>query len=373
MVSRTTYEQLLKAEEYNINGDYGAAVLTLKKMLPGLDAKPYEKALVLRNLGYLYVTLLDFPTTIKYWLQSLAADGLPLVQQEDLRYSLAQVYLNSGAYQEGAETLEQWLQDAESPNPDAYVMLGGAYLELKRYHKADLNLRRAIVLRGRPKESWLQLLLSVRYEMRDYRGCLEVLQELVENFPGVKQYWQQLASIHMNLNDEKSAIAVLETAHRQGLLNIQRDLLLLANHYLAMKIPYKAAELLDRSIKSGRVINNRENWDLLATAWLQARETEKGIAALARAARLAKDGERDIRIARLRAEQERWEDVLAALRNGLAKGGMGTRGDAFILRGMAQYHLGHPDKAGEDFNLALSFHDTQELARQWLEYMDALQ
>ena len=44
-------------------------------------------------------------------------------------------------------------------------------------------------------------------------------------------------------------------------------------------------------------------------------------------------------------------------------------GEAYLLRGMAQFNLGNFESAGADWNRAGRYQQTREAARQWMNHL----
>ena len=146
------------------------------------------------------------------------------------------------------------------------------------------------------KENWLLLKRVYHYELKEYEKVAEVLNTLIARFPK-REYWNQLSAVYGELGDNKRQLAVLELADMQGYLDRSQDLRNLSQLYMMNGDPLRGAQTLEKAMSDGIVETNLANLRLLAQAWGAAREDEKALPVLERAAGLAPDGKLDLRIA----------------------------------------------------------------------------
>src|SRR5690606_9188976 len=100
------------------------------------------------------------------------------------------------------------------------------------------------------------------------------------------------------------------------------DLLNLARLYMLNNVPAEAGKVLGAELEKGRVEATQKNYELLAQAWVQAREFERGTAALGKAAEMSDDGELYIRQAQIFVSMADWDRAAGAARKAIEKGGM---------------------------------------------------
>ena len=86
-------------------------------------------------------------------------------------------------------------------------------------------------MKKKPRESWLNLLMSVHFELNQLRSVLEVCKRLVEIYPK-RSYWLQLSSVYNELGDTRRALASLELAYAQGFVTRSNELISLVSLYL---------------------------------------------------------------------------------------------------------------------------------------------
>ena len=195
-----------------------------------------------------------------------------------------------------------------------------------------------------------------------------VLERLVAEFPK-KTYWMQLSAVYAELGKHEKALALLELAYEQGLLTQGNELMNLAQLYLYNQIPYRAAEVLEEGMKSGAIQPDARAWQLLADSWLHARERQRALPPLQRAAEESESGDAYVRLAQIYLERESWEEARRALDGALEKGRLTSPGHAYLMLGIADASEKRWDDAARAFTEAQEYEPTQKIAQSWLRHL----
>ena len=220
-----------------------------------------------------------------------------------------------------------------------------------------------------PKENWLLLLRVIYHEKDDYKAMRPVLEELIELYPK-DRYLRVLAGVYSELEDTYKQLTMMESLYERGYKQTSGQILNLANLYLLHGVPYKAAKVLDEGLnQSERVKPTERSYRMLSQAWFQAREDEKSIPPMRRAARLAKTGELHIRVAQAYQNLDRWKEAAQAIRRGLKKGGLKREDTAQLMLGMALFNQQKLEQAREHFELAQVDERSEKVAGQWIAYV----
>ncbi len=366
-----TYKRLTKIHEQMGEGQYVRALRGLDALMPSVRKIPYELAVVEQTYGYVYAAQEKYPQAIEHFERALDTDALPEEATKSMLYNLAQLYMAVERWDDAVRTFERWLRLEPEPSPDAHAMVGTAYAQLKRYDPAIDHLRRAIAAADKPQETWYQILLAIYYERKQYPEAAATLEDMIRLFPRQKDYWVQLSGVYFQMKKDQRSLAVLELARKWGVLTKESERVNLASLYLLMDIPYKAAKILAAAMDEGIVRPNLKHWQLLSDAWLRARELDRALVALRRAAALADSGELYLRCAQISAEREDWEEVRKDLDRALEKGGMKHPGNAWLLLANAYYELDRFDDAMQALKRAERFDDTAKQARQWMNFIES--
>ena len=197
-----------------------------------------------------------------------------------------------------------------------------------------------------------------------------VLRQLIALYPK-QQYLLTLAGVYSELGDTRKQMALTEALYESGNITQEHHVVNLANLYLLHGVPYKAAKILQKEIDRNNVEADMKTLRLLSQAWYQAREDEKAIPPLARAADLAGDGELYVRLAQSYINLDRWEDAAAAVKKGLDKGKVKRADVAHVMLGMALFNQRSLSAARDAFAVAARDGRSAKAARQWIAYVDS--
>ena len=371
-LSATLYKQLSSIQQQMDQGNNNAALAALEKLLHASRRSAYEQAVMQQMLGYVQISRGVYAAAVTAFESSLALQQLPENTGQQLRYNLGQLYLVQEQPDKAIVILENWFDKESSPSAQSYVMLAQAFAQKKQYRKAIPPLQKANSLSEIAHAEWYEALLAMHYELQSYRDCVPLLKEMLRLFPEQGEYWAQLASVYMALNDLDAALAALELAFRKGVLSNEQALLQLAQLYLADGLPYKAARLIEQQINTGNIGNTAKHRELLAYAWSNARERKQAISALQRALKDKATPELRLRLAQWYVEAEKWREVTEVLAPISGKKNDRTTAQARLLLGMAYYELGDTRAAQELFILARQFPETRQSAQQWLDFIESL-
>lgn len=200
--------------------------------------------------------------------------------------------------------------------------------------------RAAVEGMQQPQESWLSLLLALHLQNDRYLDAIPLLQQLVVLVPAKKSNWLQLSSVYGQLGDYANASAIMQLAYNAGLLTEDAELRRLADLLLFNKQPQRAATVLEEAIEKGSVTLDDKLYEKLANAWIEAREFDKAIAPLERAAELAATGKQFVRLGEVQVERRDWTAAEIALGRGIAKNGLDDVGAAQFLMGVVLFEQG---------------------------------
>ncbi|BCX89781.1 hypothetical protein MIN45_P2154 [Methylomarinovum tepidoasis] len=367
-VSPQTFRTLEKVGKLLDQRHYDQAVGLLRQRLEKTGAKA-EKALLLRALGAAYAAKGDYRQAVRYLQQALDSGALPQPQAREALRTLGQLYLALDQPRQAAALLERWLKTQPEIHAEDHLLLAQVYTRLERYRAALAHLNQAIAKTGRPKDAWLQLRIGINYQLKRYHAAIADLKTLIRRHPEQEKYWRQLAGLYNLAGKRFNAAAVAELEHFLGLRDQEPEILNLVNLLRLVHVPYLAGERLQQALKARQVKSSYRNWRLLADTWIEAREFQRAVTALQRAARLSGSGQPWLRLAQLHLEREAWQDAIDALKTALKKGGLRDPGQAWLLLGSAYFETGRGEAARKAFARARQFPSTRKAATQWLKYL----
>ncbi len=97
-LSDRTFRTVNKVQELIAEENYSKAISKINSALESSGKKQYDKAVLLQQMGFLYSLKDDYPKAAKYFAQALSLDALPVPVAQQVRYSLAQLYLAEGQF-----------------------------------------------------------------------------------------------------------------------------------------------------------------------------------------------------------------------------------------------------------------------------------
>ncbi len=367
-VSKRAYKRLTKAQELLEAEEYEETLEIMERMRDRSWPTEYERALSWQITGQVHAAKDDLPRATKAFGKCLSLNALPDEAELDVLFNLGQLYVALEKYNKAAAVLHKWARQAKNPTPQSCFIVAWAFGQDKQFKKALSYALHAIDGVEEPCEAWLNFLLSIRFELGHKKEVVKILKRLIATFPK-KAYWLQLSGVYGELGQDEKALAVMEIAHRQGLLTQESELSNLAKLYMLQAVPLKAAQLLEEAMQQGTVPKTAESMDLLANAWLQAREHEKALPLMQEAASLSDSGELYLALAQLHVRTEDWKGAAEAAQKALDKGGLASPGDAHLVLGIAHVKTGRRSAAHAALSQAEQFDATQSAAREWLDVL----
>jgi Tfp pilus assembly protein PilF len=359
------------ARDTQDEGNPAAGLELIAKLNPN-RLNPMERASVFLVEALLYYASGELDATVASFRKVIDEQIMPLRQDTNLRYNIAQILASQFRWEETIEALYEWFRFVPDPPPDAYYLLGIANFQLENMDVAIVNTEKAIELADEPKEGWLQLLAALYIQDEDHASATPVLEELVVRFPK-KAYWVQLGLVYGARENYRVSLAVQQVAYAQGLLTEDKELRRLARSYLYADLPYPAAQVLDKGISDGSIETDPKSLELLANSWIAAREFEKSLPPLTLAAESAEDGNLYLRLGQVFLQREDWNTAAKRFEDAIQKGGLKRPGQAQLLLGIAYYNDAQVFRAKSSFIQAADHEKTREQAELWITHLEGEQ
>jgi tetratricopeptide (TPR) repeat protein len=373
-MSQKVYEQLTEVQTFVEDKQYAAADAGIKALLAQEKLSPYEIAQIWNLTAYSYYLQERYEDAIGAYAKVMQQPELPEALMLSTLKTTAQLQFTVEDYSGALKTIEKLMAAVSEPASDVYMLQGQAYFQMGDYKKALGPIKKGVDMyreQGNvPRENWLLLLRVCYYELTDYKNMIVVLEEMVQHYPK-DTYLLTLVGAWSELGDTKKQLAIVEVLYEKGFLKTEAHIVNLANLYLLHETPYKAATLLEKEFAAGRVEANDRNLRLLSQAWYTARENEKSIPPLKRAAELAQEGELYVRLAQSYLNLEQWDEAATALQQGLRLGGLSRTDVANIMLGMSLFNQKKFSAARTAFEAASDDQRSRRTAQQWISYVES--
>ncbi len=371
LTSKNVFKKLQRANELSTSENYDKALSILDKLLSQTKERPYEYSQALQSRAFVFASQGKYKKAIADFEEVLKVGALPYGPTVSSMYTLSQLYGQIGNSKKALKILMEWFQSVEEAKPQAYVFYASMLFEQGKKKQALENVDYAISKSSNPKENWLKLSVALNFELNQFKNAERSLRILTQMKPGNKQYWKQLAGTYINLNDFKQALATFELAYKWGHLEDEKDLMNLVSLYIERGIPLKAAQILEKHMKSGQIKKTKKTNKLLSQAYYQAEEIEKSIPPMKLAAEQAKDGQLFFQLGQLYLEKEDFKTAIKYLNNSVAKGGLKKPGYAFLSLGIAQYQTKDINKSLEFLRKARKHEESESAATSWINFISA--
>ena len=373
-VSKEVFDRITKAQEMVDAQDYKGALKALNSLYNPDKLTEYEQSNVLNYIGFVYYNMDDIDNAIRTYVRMLAIPSLEEQIRKQTTYTLAQLYTMEEDYNRALTTLDKWFLLETNPAPEPFILKAQNLYQVSRY--ADMiepikNAMRVAEKRDKPiKEDWYVLLNFAYFTLEEYREVRDIQKILLINWPK-KRYWFSLAGAYTELGEDENLINAYAAAHDQKMLEKESELVTMAQLFMQREVPYRAGQLLEKEMASGRVSKNAKNYRLLSQAWQLSMEDEKAIPALTEAARLSSDGELDVRLGNALLNTGQYGDCVSAVETGIRKGGLKSPDNAQISLGMCLYNQQKYNTAIKAFQAAAKTPRSRRISNQWINVIRA--
>ncbi|WP_412724898.1 tetratricopeptide repeat protein [Alteromonas sp. D210916BOD_24] len=369
------YEQLARAQTAaDEAGNVEEAISILKEVEDKSHSmNAYEKAMMYNFFGFIYYNNEDYAKALESFAKVVEQQPIPEKFEMTTLFSLAQLNLMQGNYDETIKYLERWesLNSGSIPSKNK-VIKAQAYYQNKKYSEAADWITQAIndhEAEGMiPDEGWLILQRAVFYELKQPEKVKDVLIKMVKLFDEPK-YWIQLAGMYGELGEERKQLAIMETAYQRGFVETSADIFNMAQLYYYHRVPYKGAKLMEQAINDGVLEKNLRNLKFLGQSWSLAKEQDKAIPVMLQAAELSEDGELDAQLAQILLNEERFDDAIAAADRAIEKGELRNPGLVYLIKGMALYNKKQFALALNQLAEAEKHQKSRAMAQQWKQFV----
>ncbi len=368
------YTQLARAQQLADSGDKieGFSVLDdVKDRIEQLNS--YERAMLWNFYGFMYYANDDVDNAVDSFKQVIKQEAIPESLYQSTVYSLAQLSMQQQDYTQALSFLKSWQKSNTKPlQANQHIVFAQVYYQDKKFDQAVKHIEQAISLakveNQLPKENWLILQRAAYYELKQPEKVTQVMEVLVKLYQK-PQYWLQLAGMYGEIGQEKKQLGAMETAWQAGYISKSSDIIMLAQLYLFNQLPYKAAKLLDDAIAQGIVVANEKRIQLMAQAYVMAKEDDKAIPVLKKGSEIADNGQFDEQLAQAYLNTEDWQLAIESANKAIKRGNIESEGNMHLALGMGYFNLQQFKRSLTAFEKAKEFNAVSKTAKQWIVYV----
>jgi hypothetical protein len=323
------------------SGDREGLMGTLEAFLEGGFASPEQIGPFNQQLAAWYNGQKDMPKTVSHYRAFI--DATPDATPDELE-TMGRLYLQAGNDQEGVDWLSKAVAAAEAAGAP-------------------------------PKEIWYQLMDRSFVELNDGARRLDNLEALVAHYPKQEYYSRILAIYARDSQDDRT---LMLNAYRLAFVDVGLatvgEYLGYADNALVNGSPGEAMRALERGMKDGIVPSVGTNQQTVQEAKAAVARDRKDLPADAKAAAKNPKGEVDVKVGLGFYSLGDWDQAVAAVQRGLAKGGVKRVDDANMLLGASLMELGKHAEARAAFAAAAAASGAdsfmKRLAGLWIALAD---
>ncbi|MYM63475.1 tetratricopeptide repeat protein [Pseudomaricurvus sp. HS19] len=367
------FKDFARVQEKTDANDWKGALAVLKDLerskAPGYTS--FEKANLWNYYGWVYYSLEDYNSSIRYYRKVLVETELSDALEIGTLKTLAQLMFVQEDWKNAIKMLQQYMKVNPIIGADDYALLSQAYYQDGDMAQSLKNINIAVTkVEGTgkiPKENWYTLQRAIYYDKGDYKKVIDILTKLVRHYPK-GSYWKQLAGMYGAVEQERNQMYAMETAYLMGALDKETELMNLAYLMMGSDVPYKAAKIIDKGMKEGKISESSKNLEVLATAWRMAQNVKTAIPIMEKAAAKSGDGDLYARLAGIYLDSDNNEKAIEVGGKALKRGGIKRPDQLQIVLGMANTNLKKYDAAIKAFKEAAKDKRSEQFAAQWLQF-----
>jgi tetratricopeptide (TPR) repeat protein len=329
----------------------------------------FDRAFTDRFIGNLLATQNgQAKKSIEYLQRAVAPSELNDSEQVGTIKLIADLSLQEEQYDSAIKYYQDWMKVTCKEDFDVYFRMANAYYQTQQFAEIIMPINKAIALAEKPNKTAYALKMTSYYNRKMYKETIEVQEETVKIFPDDKGQWTQLGFFYMLVEDHKKALSTFEMAYNQGFLTKAAEIKALSQLYSMNDIPVKAAQILEKHIKSGLVDKDERMLTSVASSYQQAKEFKEAADFYGQSALLGSDPDLYQKQGMVYYALERYSDAIAALQKAL-DGGSDKVGAIHLAMMQANFDKGDYRSAYKHVQEAKKDRSTARNARSWEPYI----
>lgn len=371
-MSKAVAVPLQAAQKAMAAKQWDTALAEIKKAQAVEKKTPAEDYQIDEFLGYILVQQKKYGQAAPVFERMLNSGLVPAEQVDDRTKAVTQMYFQEKDYRKSAEWAKKWL--AKNPNQeDMSVLLGQSYYLLEDYKNAASVMTGVVnnaERSGTPKENYIQIVLSSQFKLDNKDGVAEALKKMVRYYPK-PEYWENLTDIYRRKNNgDRVTLGFYRLMNDVGVLKDKGDFVEMSQLAIEAGVPGEAQQVMEKGIESG-VLKSDDKTEqgrytrLLDASKKQATSDRASLAQQAKEADKATQGQANVGLGQAYLSYGMYDEAIAALQNGLKKGGATDADEAQISLGVAYLKKGLKDQARQAFKAIKPESKWADLAALW--------
>lgn len=308
----------------------------------------HEKAEIYNLLAYAYYLVDDNARALQNYKNVIAEEGAngPLVTRT-LR-TIAQLEMIDENYRESLGYYINWACMRETIGAEEYSQIAMIYYRLEDMNQALFYTERAINMveatGGVGRENWYSMQRSIYYQRGNVPKVVEILKKMVVYYPNPR-YWRELGGMFSELEDSTNQLAAYHLAYLQGGIDNESQLKGIGFMLIAAGAPYQGAKLLEDAVAKEQIEPTEDVLRTIGSAYYQAKEMDRALPWMERAAAASNDGEAYGRLAGVLFSLQRYQEAVNAGQEAVRRGGLSRSDQVLLTVGGALHAMKQYDEA----------------------------
>jgi hypothetical protein len=360
-------EQLLKERNFK------EALAKLAEADAVAHKTPYESYVIAATRAAVLLQSGDYPGTITALEAALATGILAPADALSRVETLVNLCYETKDYQKLRDYAERYYRDGGT-DEEPHLLLAEAAYQQGDFAAAAAASRAILAADQRagraPPEPVLQMLASSEYRQQHDGAYRDALMQLVAHYPK-RDYWAELiAAVQKRPGfSDRLALDFARLKLATGTMATPADYVDAAQRALLAGLPGDARSFLAKGYAAGvlgKGADAARQQRLAAMAEQQASEDQKGLMAKVKEAEAAPTGLPAVRLGESYASYGRYPEAIAALEQGLRKGGLDHPEEAKLDLGVAYLAAGDKERGAAVLRSVAGEDGAHDLAQLWL-------
>lgn len=279
-ISQSTYKKLQKVQKLIEKKEYTKALNILNPIVDS-DLNDMSKSYAYQSLANIYIAKDQYKKVSKYYENILSLNALKPEDLERIKFSLSQIYLSSSVYDKSIKYSKELLNSKVIKKSVLIENIALAYYYGEKYRKSIPYIKQ-VITHKKKKEEWYRMLYSSYIELKDYKGAITTLKFLVKRYTQKEEYWMQLISIYQTTKKYKKSLATLELAYKKNVVSKKKNIMYFVNILLQNNLYNKAGLLMKDAIAKNIIEDNKKNFNILISCFLNAKNYKEAIPKLSK-------------------------------------------------------------------------------------------
>ena len=342
--------------------DFAGALAKVKEADAAKDKTPFEQYMISKYAGFIYVNepMPDYAAATIAYNQQIESGAAPDGEKATMYNVAMRLNYQAKDYAKVIQDATE-LQKLQPLDDTGHLVLIQAYYNTMDYAdaanaaKAELADKQGAGMK--PGEDVLGLLLNAQIRNKDEAGARQTLDTMA-SVSKKTEVWEQVMDFALGQQGmtDHNLLNLYRLATLVGTMK-DTDYAAMATIDLQNGLPQEAKNILTKANKSG---------DLLTQANSLAAKDQEALKDLAAEAAKQTNGEIDVKLGESYYTYGRYDDAVAALQKGIAKGGLKDAADAQTTLGLVLWAAGKKPEALAAFEKAAAAGGaTGQVAHTW--------